>query len=121
MAAPTRWRRGLIISGVVIALIVAIAGFEDFYTPTTRMYVDNDTSIVVELMSCGDDPATLQPGQTVYVDQRPNDPHSACNIVTFDGQMYLGCLLMPTTRFHSGQSFKVSRMTKTISSNRCGD
>lgn len=114
-------KRKILIAGILVVLILFVSLVAIWVkSPTTSLYIRNNTSQVVELFNCGDNPATIEPGKTQQIDQRPNDPHSACDVRAFDGQHYLGCLVIPTTTFRSGQRVKITSMTLTIPEGECG-
>jgi len=85
------------------------------------MVVRNDTPQTVELFNCGNDPATIMQGQWASVDEKSNDSSSACDVRDYSGQTYVGCLLMPTTRYKSGEVFYVSQATKKVPEADCGN
>jgi hypothetical protein len=88
---------------LVVVLAVVIA-----YTPTVSVWVHNDTSQQATLAECASDPATIDPGQTVSIDLNKNDPSVTCLVYRDNTRVVLGCLPVPTTRYHDGAHISLS-------------
>jgi len=103
------------IAAVVLVLLVKA------YTPTTTLYVLNDTQQTVTLSSCSSDPVTIAPGQNVVIDPNRHDPDAACIVYRGETGVDIGCLPTPTTRLMNGDTVKISATVKGVSPYKCGD
>lgn len=103
----------------VCALTVGVILFRLVYTPTITVRVDNDTASQVTLAGCSSDPATLDPGAGVELDPNPNDAHNACVVYRGNTRDVLGCLYVPTTRYHDHATIELSRYRKGVPASAC--
>jgi len=111
---------GIVGGGLVLLGIVALIFVRFVFTPTITLQVTNYSSGAVQISSCGSDPVLLPVGDTGPIDPNPNDPHAACFVYSAVQTSYLGCLLLPTTRFKDGDTVQVSWMDANVPESTCG-
>lgn len=123
--SPTRsaplWRRRSVIIAAAACVVLGLAFYRFAYTPTTTLYILNDTSQTVTVGTCGSDPQTAGPSERVSIDPNRNDGKAACAIYVDDRDAAIGCLAIPTTRLRRHDTVKVSVMTRGVAENHCGN
>lgn len=110
-------RRELLITVGCIALV--FVAFMVYATlNSTVISVKNDTKNSIVMSECGSDIVGIGPFRQISFDARGNEPKLAC--LVYSNDIYLGCLLTPTTPKYQAVVFKVSALDKSISETKCG-
>ncbi len=112
-------RRPVGIAALAVGVVASLGlAFWLVYTPTVTVHLINDTNTEVTV-SCGSDPPTLIRGQRVDLELTAHNARTACIVYQGEGRDIIGCLRIPTTRYHDGSTVRVSAMTPTTSG-ACG-
>ena len=112
LAAIVFCAASIFVTSIVVSKVV---------TPTITLNIKNDLSFPIEVSVCGSNPLVLGSGETGLIDPNPNDPNAACAIYQRDGAKYIGCLPIPTTVFHEGDTVRLKTLEESISVGKCGD
>ena len=114
-------RRSRLVGGL-LALAAVFTLTACVFTPTTSVQIKNDTNESVDVATCGSDPVTIPSGEIGVVDPNPNNARAACVITpTENTPQYLGCLLIPTTRYGPKSVVLISQAKNSVPIAKCGD
>ncbi|MGH7621915.1 MAG: hypothetical protein ACREMU_06210 [Gemmatimonadaceae bacterium] len=116
-------RAGPGVAGIIVVVLVAVGIYRYVYTPTATLYVQNDTSHTIVIAVCASDVLTVSAGGKTPIDPNTDDPGAGCTIYDRErnGDRYVGCLPVSTTKYRGGDTVPVSRLRRQIPSNSCGD
>ena len=82
------------------------------------MWVKDDLSIGITITGCGTT-AYISTGELTEVDAELHDAKASCIIQSTDSGDYLGCLPIPTTVYHNGDTILASSMDRSVQSPDC--
>jgi hypothetical protein len=102
----------------IAAGVVAFVKFA--YTPTESIRVSNDTTRTVTLDLCASDPATISPRSAVTIDPNVDDANASCLVSIGGAPRATACLLIPTTRYETGSTVRVSQAVALRVHRPCG-
>jgi len=105
-------------------LTVGVAWFlyAVLYTPATTLHVLDDLNVAASVSVCSSDPIDVNPGDTAAIDPNAHDPNGACAVYADTPSFhYIGCLPVPTTKYHAGTVIALSRLNRGMTAGSCGD
>lgn len=107
------------LAGAIWAAVVVGTALEKELSPLpVRMWVRDDLSIGITITGCIT-PAYSSTGELTEVFAKRHDAKAFCIVQSTDTGDYIGCLPVPTTIYHNGDTILVSSMDRSVRSRDC--
>jgi hypothetical protein len=107
------------VAGVILAAVEVGTALKNELSPfPVVMWVKDDLSIGITITGCGTT-AYISTGELTEIDAKLHDAKASCIVQSTSTGDYLGCLPIPTTIYHNGDTILASSMDRSVQSPDC--